>query len=502
MNDTLAEHSVAGRPSSVDNSVDRRGTAVTWRQMIKSPRGINMLVVGADIVALVLAFWTFYFLRVNSGIFTDIAGFPFMELAQLTAVMLVPWLLLFWFSGLYIAVHNRSLFDEFYSVLKVILFGCLMIFIVLFFSSMSEAGVLESRRVLLLLTYFLLLTIFVGLGRYLLRGVVRRLRRRGIGLRRTVIVGDSPWSRQLLEMFRATPELGYKVVGTVLTDVAATPEFADSSIGEVGEIDKIIADRSIEVTVLGMQHERDLVLKLMTETSVADTTIKIVPDLYDLISGQARAQHLYGIPLIEVNPKIMKIWEQRTKRVFDVIFSVSVLLFGLPFWLVAALAVKLEDGGPIFYSQERVGFGGRNFMIHKFRSMRTDAERHGITWAATNDSRVTRVGRFLRQSHIDEVPQFWNVLLGEMSFVGPRPERPFFVQKYSELLPSYPRRHRVKPGMTGWNQIQAEELVENVEIVREKLRHDFFYIETMSLRLDFEIILRTIIRILKRKGQT
>lgn len=497
MNNTLAEHTADARLVA-----RHRGVVGALVSLIKSPRGIQLLVVSVDVMALVLSFWTFYFLRVNSGIFTDIAGFPFLELAQLTLLVLIPWLVLFWFSGVYISVHNRSFFDEFYSVLKVILFGFVLLLLVSFINSVSESGVMESRRVMMILIYFVLMASYVGLARYLLRGIVRRLRRRGIGLRRTVIVGDSPWSRQLLEMFRGNPELGYVVVGTVMTGSPASREFADSAIGSIEGIDRIIADQGVEVTVLGMERERDLVLRLMTETAVADTTIKIVPDLYDLVSGQARAQHLYGIPLIEVNPRIMKVWEQRMKRVIDLVCSISILLLGLPLWIATAILVKLEDHGPIFYSQERVGLGGRTFMIHKFRSMRTDAERHGITWAATNDPRVTRIGRILRKLHFDEVPQCWNILLGEMSFVGPRPERPFFVEKYSELLPSYPRRHRVKPGLTGWNQIQAEELVENVEMVREKLRHDFFYIENMSLRLDFEIILRTVIRILKRKGQT
>jgi exopolysaccharide biosynthesis polyprenyl glycosylphosphotransferase len=250
-----------------------------------------------------------------------------------------------------------------------------------------------------------------------------------------------------------------------------------------------------------MEREREMVPKLMTETLVADTTIKIIPDLYDLVSGQARAQHLYGIPLIEINPRIMPPWEAHLKRLLDIGFSFSVLVVGLPVWILTALAVKLEDRGPVFYSQERVGLGGRRFTIHKLRSMRMDAETKGITWTSVNDPRVTRVGRIIRQLHLDEIPQFWNILVGDMSIVGPRPELPFYVEKFYAELPSYPRRLRVKPGLTGWNQVQMDEVVESVEFVQERLRHDFFYIENMSLRLDIEIILRTIIRVIQRKGQ-
>ena len=193
--------------------------------------------------------------------------------------------------------------------------------------------------------------------------------------------------------------------------------------------------------------------------------------------------------------------DEKLKRLLDVGFSTLVLLLGLPIWLLVALIIYVEDRGPVLYSQERVGQGGRRFTIQKYRSMRTDAEKAGISWTTQNDPRVTRVGNIIRRLHIDEIPQFWNVLIGEMSIVGPRPERPFYVEKYTELLPAYPRRLRVKPGLTGWNQVQAGEIVENVEFVRERIRHDFFYIENMSLRLDIEIIFRTILRVIQRKGQ-
>lgn len=477
--------------------------STTLRNVIKSPRGIQTLVVLTDMVMLALA-WAAYH-NVRSGLFSNSPGIPPLPLFLLnTSLVVLFWLALFWFSGVYISVHNRSLFDEYYAALKVVGVGIVIISIVFYFTAYdqrSDAKMDIVRLLVSLAIHFLLVAGLIGAGRYLVRMAVRRLRRRGIGLRRTLIVGDSPKSRQLLEMFNAHPELGYAVIGTMGTVGPVTPEFAKRSLGEIEDIDMVIRSRRIEVTVLGMEHQRELVPKLLTETAVADTTIKIIPDLYDIVSGQAKAQHLYGIPLIEINPQIMPVWEQHLKRAMDIACSVFGLVVGAPIWIVAALAVKLEDRGPILYSQERVGLAGRSFMIHKFRSMRTDAESKGISWTAANDPRVTRIGRFMRKTHIDELPQLWNVLIGEMSLVGPRPERPFYVEKYSKILPSYPRRLRVKPGLTGWNQVQLEDMIENVEFVQERLRHDFFYIENLSLRLDIEIIFRTIIRILQRKGQ-
>lgn len=499
MSNTIAEHPT---PSGRIPNTGGGSLAGALLRPFRSPRAVLWLVVGVDAAMMMVAFTLFYLVRVNSGLFSDLQGMPVFPVLMVVVLAVAPWLLLFWFSGVYVAVHNRSFFDEFYLVLKVTLVGFAVLFVAVYLDAVSGTGGMESRRVISLLIYFAFVVASVGIGRSAVRRIVRRLRRLGLGLRRTVIIGDSPQSRQLLQMLTEDPELGYAVVGTVTTPIGATDAFARCAVGTVDQINQIIGNHAVEVTIFGMKHEHEMAMRLMTETAVADTAIKIIPDMYDLVSGQARAQHLYGIPLIEVNPQIMPVWAQRLKRAFDLVFSVAVLLLGLPVWLVLGVLIWLEDRGPVIYSQERVGLGGKPFLIHKFRSMRVDAEKYGITWAATNDPRVTRIGRFMRQSHLDEIPQFWNVLLGEMSIVGPRPERPFFVEKYTGLLPSYPRRHRVKPGLTGWNQIQAEELVESVEIVSEKLRHDFFYIENMSLRLDFEIVLRTVIRILKRKGQT
>lgn len=488
-----------------DISTDRKvtKTPVPGRVLafVKSPRGIQALVVVVDILALLLSGMIFYHVRTSGGLFNDISGYPFWVAFTTAVYIVICWMFLFWFSGVYVNVHNRALFDEYYSVLKVISIGFLFLTGAVIWDTLSVPGGHRSYRFVSLLIYFVAVAGCIGLGRVLIRRLVRRLRRRGIGLRKTIVIGDSERSRALLRMFRDRPELGYEVVGTVESGSEATPEFRKASLGTLEDLDRIIAHHDVEVSVLGMEHERDLVLRLMTETPVSDTTIKVIPDLYDIVSGRARAHHLYGIPLIEVDPEIMPVWEQHMKRSLDIAFSAGVLLLGLPFWLIVALLIKVEDRGPVLYAQERVGQGGETFVMYKFRSMRTDAEKRGISWTSQNDPRVTRLGKIIRKLHIDEVPQFWNVLIGEMSIVGPRPERPFYVEKYTALLPAYPRRLRVKPGLTGWNQVQAGEIVENVEFVRERIRHDFFYIENMSLRLDIEIIFRTILRVIQRKGQ-
>ncbi len=201
-----------------------------------------------------------------------------------------------------------------------------------------------------------------------------------------------------------------------------------------------------------------------------------------------------------MDAELMKPWERFLKRLFDIVFSASVIIIGLPIWIIVALLVKITSKGPIFYSQQRVGKDGKLFMLRKFRSMVQNAEKDGPKWEISNDPRVTPYGKFMRKTHLDEIPQFLHILQGTMSLVGPRPERPFFVEKFQETIPNFSRRHKVRPGLTGYWQISYTELEETPEIVKKKLKYDLYYIENMSLRFDFEILLRTVVRVFTSRG--
>jgi exopolysaccharide biosynthesis polyprenyl glycosylphosphotransferase len=206
------------------------------------------------------------------------------------------------------------------------------------------------------------------------------------------------------------------------------------------------------------------------------------------------------MPLIDIMPELMPEWEKKLKRLLDIIASFIILIITLPVIIITAIAIKLESKGPVFFKQERSGMNGTIFRIIKFRSMYEDAEKHtGPIWSSKDDPRVTRIGKIIRRVRIDELPQLINVLKGEMSIVGPRPERPFFVEKLSEEIPYYKRRLKVRPGITGWAQVKHK-YDESVEDVKIKLRYDLFYIENMSLRMDFKIIVRTIFVVLFGQG--
>jgi exopolysaccharide biosynthesis polyprenyl glycosylphosphotransferase len=253
--------------------------------------------------------------------------------------------------------------------------------------------------------------------------------------------------------------------------------------------------------IIALDRENtDILIDVMAKSDIKNISLKIVPDLYDILSGQARTSQIYGIPLIDIMPQLMPEWEKKLKRIIDILVSLLILMISSPVILLAAIAIKLDSEGSVLFKQERCGQNGKLFKIYKFRSMRKDAEKStGPVWSQKGDPRITRVGKILRTLRIDEIPQFLNVLKGEMSIVGPRPERPYFVEMLSLEIPYYQRRLKVRPGITGWAQVKHK-YDETIEDVKTKLRYDLFYIENMSLRMDFKILFRTIFVVLFGKG--
>lgn len=464
--------------------------------MSKSTEKIVLLVV--DFLAINLAWLTYYTLRVRSG---WIAYSVEPDLWLPMFVVYGYWLLLFFFFGLYRSWYVQSRFDEFAAVFKTVTFGVLALFFIIFIDDVSTGSPAQSR--LLIAMYWGILFLSVGVGRILVRSFQRRLLEAGIGLRNSLIVGWNAQARELYDMVTRYPALGYHVVGFIKVDRRKGDGQYKGvrTLGSVEKLHEVIAKYDVKEILIALDStEHDKLLGIIDQCNSSPVGLKIVPDLYDIISGQARTNQIYGFPLIEISPEIMPPWEQSVKRLIDVSVSLAVLVLSLPLSILIALAIKLDSPGPVFYIQERVGRDGKLFRMLKFRSMFMDAERYsGPVWANKRDPRSTWVGRVLRRARLDEIPQFLNVLAGDMSLVGPRPERPYFVEKFSKEIPLYDRRLRVRPGITGWAQVKHK-YDETLEDVKKKVRYDLFYIENMSLRMDFKIILNTIYVMLMGRG--
>ncbi len=458
----------------------------------------KILVLLTDFFSINLAWVVFFHFRVSTGIF-DLLVMPEFLFPML--VVYFYWLLIFSFVGMYRTWFALSRFDEISTLFKATFVGVFLLFFFIFLDDYSHGVSSESRFLIFIYWGFFLL--WVSVGRLAVRGFQRRLLINGVGRRNALLVGFNESAHEIHREILNHPGLGIDVVGYVtLTENDLDKEYKDIKVvGSVQDIPKRIDELSIkEVIIVLVKFSEDTLIEIIGKCENKNVGLKIAPDLYNILSGQARTTQLYGFPLIDINPQLMPAWETKIKRSLDLIFAFFFLLITSPVMFLTSLAIKLDSKGPILFKQERCGLNGKVFNIYKFRSMRQDAEKHtGPVWSTKDDPRITRVGKFVRKVRIDELPQMLNILKGEMSLVGPRPERPFFVEKLSAEIPYYKRRLKVRPGITGWAQVKHK-YDETIEDVKEKLKYDLFYIENMSLRMDFKIMFRTVFVMLFGKG--
>jgi len=451
----------------------------------------------SDFITINLTFFFWIVLRRELGFYIP------DNLIVISLIIFITWFLCFVFFGLYRSWYARSRFDEFVVVLKTISIGVGLIFVTTF-DVQVDLGSAPSFSRIIIISYWLMLIFWVSLGRILLRTIQRKFLEKGIGRRNTLIIGWNDKARELYDKINNAPALGYKVKGFISHSRANLEKrYQDLFvIGTYGDIKDITLKNKIEIIIIAVKESTHKeVVHIISRCDNLPVTLKIVPDLYDIVMGYGRTNQIYGIPLIEILPQLMPDWEKQIKRIIDIVISIIVLVGFFPLWILVAIIIKLESRGPVFFKQKRVGQHDKIFEIYKFRSMVDKAEKEtGAVWADKNDPRVTLVGNFLRKSRIDEVPQFINILFNEMSLIGPRPERPGIVKRLKHKIPLYSRRHRMKPGITGWAQIKGG-YDTSIEDVQKKLEYDLFYLENMSLRMDLKIMLRTVYTMIAGKGQ-
>ncbi len=436
----------------------------------------------ATFAALVAAYWLRFeeIIPVTKGV---PAASAYLRLFPFIAVL---WPLVYYFHGLYQVRRNRSSVEEGLAVLVATALATLLLIGIATFSR----GFDYSRAVLVL--FFVSDVLFVFAGRTAIRRYLEEAWRHGYGVRRVLVVGAGRLGRAVVDKLAEHPESGLRSVGFVDDD----PEKLGASyrgvpiLGATEDAARIVEEKRVDAVFLALPlqaHRAMLAVLKDVARTVAD--VRVVPDLLQYITFRAGVEDLDGLPVVHLTQVPLTGWMSLVKRTLDLAIAGTALLFLSPLFGVLAIAIRLS-GGPILYRQQRMGLDGRPFEIVKFRSMRPDAEdESGPTWAGPEDARRTRVGRFLRRWSLDELPQLVNVVKGEMSLVGPRPERPEFVREFKEKFPQYMLRHRVRAGMTGWAQVNGWR---GNTSLSKRIEYDLYYIENWSLALDIKILWMTL----------
>jgi exopolysaccharide biosynthesis polyprenyl glycosylphosphotransferase len=450
------------------------------------------LTVLCDILAIESSFLFSYWLRFHSGLF-EALGFSSVPPPPIwgywlgSAVMTMVWALLFASRRMYRPRRRVHLADEFLNIIKSTTIGMLIVMSAAFFYRDFS----YSRIVFGLIWISGIVFIFVLRG--CITSLMRKLRRRGFYLRKSVLVGGGSLADDVFTKLQHHPSFGFDIEGYFADSDAppSNPLACLPRLGTLTALPEYIVARDVEIVFIAMPVDNhDRLLELISQCEGVDVEFMMVPDVLDVLTSNVRLTEYEGIPFLTLKGTSMTPWGRVAKRAFDVVVS-CLLLVGLsPLLLLVALLVKLTSRGPILYRQERVGLDGRRFSMLKFRSMHQEAEQKtGPVWAEKADPRRTRLGILLRRTSIDELPQLLNVFRGEMSLVGPRPERPHFVDRFKDAVPKYLDRHRMKTGVTGWAQVNG--LRGNTSL-EERIKYDLYYIENWSFAFDLKILLRTI----------